>query len=273
MNKSLVWLASFPKSGNTWLRIFLSNYLVNDTAPVSPNDITRIAHGDSNAALYRRILPDLDRRSEIEILRARGALLATIAGNGAGINLIKTHNVNGRHLGMPLIPRHLTKSAIYIVRNPLDVTLSYARHFGIDPEQAARSMASAGNRTKADSDSVPQYLGSWAENVRSWACHPPFPVCVLKYEDMLLDPEASFATALTHLGVPVDNERLVRAIEHSRFERVAQQEAEQGFLERPSRAERFFAVGKSRQWDGVLPGKLVDTIRRHHAEVMGALGY
>jgi len=120
---------------------------------------------------------------------------------------------------------------------------------------------------------VTQFLGSWSEHVRSWTAKAPYPILVLRYEDMLSDPRGSFAKLLAHLGMPVDPDRLDRAIRFSSFDELSAQEKADGFVEKSAESERFFAKGQSDQWKTDLPPRLVKKMKHAHRKVMKQYGY
>ena len=100
--KNLVWLASYPKSGNTWLRLFFANYLVDSEQPVPINHAERYSTGDSVVSNYRavsqseRFYPHDDGKA----LQLRDGVFRALSGNGAGVNLVKTHCKNKRVEGV-----------------------------------------------------------------------------------------------------------------------------------------------------------------------------
>lgn len=272
--KNLVWLASYPKSGNTWLRVFLANYLVNAERPVPINEIHRIALGDSLVGAYRAVSRGgLNPADTAAALALRTAVLAAMAGNGADINLVKTHNANITMRRVRMIPPELTRLAVYVVRNPLDMVLSYADHYGMDPATAATAIAAPDNHIVADAGNVAQYLGAWSEHVRGWADCRDFPVATLRYEDMQDDPERAFGAVLRRMGVPVEDDRLARAIRFSSFDELRGQEERGGFRETSRHASRFFRAGRSGQWRDELPPELVERICQRHERVMKRFGY
>lgn len=275
MRKSIVWLASYPKSGNTWTRIFLANYFANENKPLSINAADRFGFGDAAVGLYRKAAGGrpVDLGDKRVVLALRGRLLSAINGNGASFNFVKTHNANTQAFGAELIPPQLTHAAVYILRNPLDVALSVARHFGTSHEQAVASMGRSDHVIGSTDKQVTQYLGSWSDHVSSWSGERRFPVAVLRYEDMLADPRESFRSMLHQVGLPVDEGRLDKAVRYSSFEEVSQQEAQGGFKESSERSERFFASGRSGQWETELAPELAKTVRRQHRKVMKKHGY
>jgi hypothetical protein len=272
--RTLVWLASYPKSGNTWARIFLSNYLFNHDAPMPINDVRRLGVSDAAVHFYRKAAGGaFDQSDHMQALHLRGRVLRGIAGNGAQINFLKTHNARVSVFGVELIPPRLTRSAVYILRDPRDVAVSYARHFGKTLEAAVAALGTFDNSTAGRGESVKQFLMSWSVHVTSWTRAADFPVLALRYEDMQRDPQTTFARLLEHVGIPVEAERLERAIRFSAFDELRRQEDREPFAERSFAAERFFHTGTSGQWREQMPAPLVERLCRDHGAVMRAFGY
>lgn len=276
--RSIVWLASYPKSGNTWLRIFLANYIFNPPRPVPINQVHRIGMGDSVAKAYRMVAEArgagaYDTADVDATLRLRPAVLRSVTNNGAEINFLKTHNQNTAIHGVDLIPRALTRAAIYVMRDPRDMLISYARHYGHDLATAAVATASPLNYVIGDATTVTQWLGSWSDHVRGWTGARGYPVLVLRYEDMQADPEAAFAKVLKLIGLPVDPARLTRAVGFSSFDELKKQETEGGFIERSQFSDRFFHTGTTGQWQGRLSPAVLAEVEAAHGPVMRLHGY
>ncbi len=272
--KSIVWLASYPKSGNTWARIFLANYLFGRTTPMPINQVHRLGMGDSIEKMYRMVAKGpFDIADYRQSLALRGRVLAGIVNNDADVNFVKTHNRRAKAFGVGLIPPALTRSAIYILRNPLDMVLSYARQYGHTVEFAAAAIGRADNSIAGANGAVTQYLGGWSEHVTSWARARDFPVLVLRYEDMQADAEGVFTGVLKHIGVPPDAERVARAVKFSSFEELRKQEDETGFVERSPNTERFFHSGRAGLWRDELAPEVVERICADHGPVMRKYGY
>jgi hypothetical protein len=271
--RTLVWLASYPKSGNTWLRAFLANYFIASDGPVSINEMQKISFGDSSAPAYAELSGRDPRRlgpAAVAALRQRH--LARIAA-GAPVNFVKTHNANIRLAGHPLIPARLTRAAVYLIRDPRDVVISYADHFALDLAGAARAMASPANAVPSNARTVMQFPGDWSGHVRSWTRAPGFPVLVLRYEDLLARPEAGFEQVLHLIGAPVDRSVLAQAVAHASFAALAAQEAAQGFRERGAAQARFFRPGTAGQWREALPARIAARIEAAHGAEMRRHGY
>jgi len=272
--KSIVWLASYPKSGNTWARIFLANYFADRDKALSVNEADRFGFGDSVWSMYQRVAgPGLDINDRPRVLSVRNDVLRAIVSNNADVNIVKTHNALTTAYGFDLFPRQLSRCGVYIVRNPLDVVLSFARHYGIDHEEAAMRMSRSDHLTLPVDNQVAQFLASWSDHASGWSTTRLFPVLTLRYEDMLENPVDSFRAMLQHIGFPVDEGRLEKAVRFSSFDEVSRQEKEQGFKEASKFASRFFAVGKAGQWRDLLEPKLARKIRKQQRKMMKKHGY
>jgi len=232
--KSIVWLASYPKSGNTWTRLFLANYLFDCKTPLPINQVHRLGIGDAVVRTYEMVAGGpFNPADHRQALKLRPKVLRGIVANDADMNFVKTHNAREKAFGVELIPREVTRSAVYVIRHPLDVALSYARHYGMSIEAAVDALSRSDNTISGNQYSVPQYLGRWSTHVQSWTRTRDFPVLVLRYEDLKADPTAGFRRLLGHLGFPVHEERLERAVRFSSFDELSAQEAKAGFVEKP----------------------------------------
>ena len=274
MKKSIIWLASYPKSGNTWMRIFLANYLMNTQQPMPINQVHRFGMGDTIARTYQMVAGrPIDINDPMQILPLRDKVLRGIVGNNADVNFVKTHNIRREAFGVNLIPDLYTRSSVYIIRNPLDMVLSYARHHGQTLEEAVHAIGHSDNATIGTGESVATFMGSWSEHVNSWTMRAPWPQLTIRYEDLLDDPETHFAKALEHIGVPVEPERLKRAIKHASFKEVKRQEKKHGFVEKSASADSFFTSGKAGGWKTDLPSDLAERVVNDHRTTMKRYGY
>lgn len=274
MKKSIIWLASYPKSGNTWMRIFLANYLVNSKEPLPINQVHRFGMGDTIARTYQMVAGrPVNGNDPAEVLGLRDQVLRGIIGNNADVNFVKTHNIRRTGNGVDMAPEAYTRASIYILRNPLDMALSYARHHGLSLADTVHAIGHSDNATAGDASTVATFLGSWSEHVSSWTARAGYPQLTIRYEDLLENPEENFSNVLKHIGVPVDPGRLQRAIRHASFKEVKQQEEKHGFVEKPAEADSFFTSGTAGRWKTDLPKDLADQIIKDHRATMKRYGY
>lgn len=268
MPKSLVWLASYPKSGNTWLRAFLANYFVESDGPVPLDKIRQVSFGDSAMEPYvHRARIDHRRLMPAQLLQLRQSWLDEISNRGA-MNFVKTHNAHARLGQAWWIPAALTHSAIYLVRDPRDMVISYADHWGIPIDNAIREIANRQNMIAPNPRSVAQFLGAWSAHVDGWSRARDLRVLTVRYEDMLSAPEREFARILRHIGAPLDEATLSQAIERSSFGQLAAAEAAEGFSERGPKQQAFFRKGEAGGWRDVLTEAQATQIWSDHRAAM-----
>lgn len=269
----LIWLASYPKSGNTWLRAFLHNLLQNPETPLPPDELTRLTLGDSQFAWYRRHTDTPCEALSFEDLAAlRPKVHRDLAQASTDSVFVKTHQFLGESGGAPLVTMEVTAGAIYVVRNPLDVVPSLADHFGITLDDAIGLMAWDGAYTAATPRQVPEVINSWSMNVESWT-QPHPAIHVMRYEDMLFAPEKTFGRLTKFLGLTVPKDRLRKAIRFSDFRTLKRLEDQYGFQETGAKATRFFRKGRSGQWQLALSEDQAGRVAAQHRAQMERFGY
>ncbi len=270
----ILWLASFPKSGNTWLRAFLANYIQNPAAPVDINALPHFVWGDMRAEAYEKLCgkrgEDLSRE---ELSRLRPEAHRLMAQHASDLIFVKTHSVFAVLDGVPAITPEVTFGAVYVVRNPLDVAVSFASHYALPIEHAVKAICFEGLAIEPKPGHVRQVVSDWTSHVRSWLGAPGLRLKAIRYEDLSARPRETFAGVLAFLGLAPDAERLARAIRFSSFRELARQESRAGFIERSKGAERFFRKGRVGGWRRELAPAQVEAIVRRHREVMIEQGY
>jgi hypothetical protein len=175
------------------------------------------------------------------------------------------------------LPAEATRGALVIVRNPLDVTISFAHHSGRSIDQTIESMANPEfafcKSRKGLSQQLRQKLLSWSAHVASWTDATELKKLVVRYEDMRLQSLETFTRMASFLELPNDEISVATALEHCDMERLKAQELEKGFNERRSRAEKFFRKGIVGDWQNTLTEEQVQRIVEAQAGVMRRFGY
>lgn len=274
----IIWLASYPKSGNTWFRIFLTNLLRNSDTPASINDLENTPIASARAIFDENIGFAASDLSPEEIDRLRPELYCHLAEDSEELLFMKIHDAYTMVAdSRPLIPAAATAGAIYIIRNPLDVAVSGAHHHGTDYDNAIKHMADdrAALARKPDRlhNQLRQKLLSWNGHVLSWADKAPFPVCLLRYEDMKAQPLETFTRAIRFAGLDHSEAQIEKALRFSAFDILQQQEKADDFRERSAAASRFFRKGESGSWREELNELQVQRIVSDHRAVMQRFGY
>ena len=277
--KPIVWLASYPKSGNTWLRILLANLLSSSQRPFPLHavpfgfavddfrfgELTGVSAADCTADEVERLIP--------ACLRAHAAESAA----GAARGLRKAHAAwVANRAGQPLFPADVSAGAVYIVRNPLDVAVSWAFH--AEGGSVAKSVALLNNVDAAiggkDRMQYRTRLLDWSGHVRSWRA-APFPVLTVRYEDLLADAVHELRRVARFLGCAgVTEAQLRQAVAWSEFKSLRRREERHGYRGTPTtNPGLFFREGRAGGWREALSATEVRTIVRRHWATMAAFGY
>jgi hypothetical protein len=278
LKPGIVWLASYPRSGNTWTRNFLHNlFRVLDGKDLVAQDINALGEytlWDVAGRRFEQLLgKPLDAASRSEIAATRVKVQQQIADEAAAAVFVKTHNALVLDRGHPTINMSATSGAIYIVRNPLDVVISFAHHFGVDLDTAIDKMGRRGLETDITEHAAYEVYGSWSENVMSWTRKPHRAIYVMRYEDMLQRPLETFRRLCRHLLLDPSDIQLTCAIELSSFDRAKMQEAQKGYRERPNKSKAFFRAGHAGQWRQELSQQQIYRIIADNRQQMARFGY
>jgi len=271
---SIVWLASYPKSGNTWVRAFLQNYLDGAVEPSDINALDKYFADDSKPYWYERHTDrSIEELSLHEICRLRTQVHRDIAASRAGSVIVKTHSYLGAFEGESLHEMSVTAGAIYILRNPLDVVISLADHFGLSLDQAIGFLNNPMTGSPTDEANVASILGSWSDHVESWTKSEGPSLHLVRYEDLILRPVKTFGGIIAFLKMRRHQKTIKRAIQFSSFRELRQQESRKGFIERSPASQRFFRSGKKNQWPGKLSSDQIGAIVQTHRQQMSKFGY
>ena len=271
----ILWLASYPKSGNTWMRVFLANLILNEPEPLPLKRINEVCSSEPNEVWFKALTKKPVRElSERKVAELRTRAQERAVGLNRNIMPMKTHSLCGRDHGHPIISVKATVGVIYIVRDPRDVAVSAADHYGLTIDQTIEMMADHRARGRGTpGNTVHELMGSWSDHVRSWTGWKHTPMIVLRYEDMLADSLGQLGLVARKLGITQDAERIRRAVAFSSFKTLQGQEAESGFIEKSLHSRRFFRAGRAGGWRESLSPAQAAAIEGIHGEQMRRFGY
>lgn len=270
----IVWLASYPKSGNTWLRALLTNALRPAGRPADVNALLGAGAAQRQVFDEWSGVKSTDLTPE-EVELARPRVYEAIARHANEPLFLKVHDAYTRNSsGEPLFPASVTRAVIYVVRHPAAVAESYAHHRGCSLEEALDLLADPDHRladgSKGVEGQLAQRLLTWGDHVASWL-DSPLPTCCVRYEDLSADPEGSLAKVLAFLGETVPAQEIARAVQFASFAELSKQERERGFHERPGRTRAFFRAGRNGELDLSAPCSL--RVNSEHALGLTRVGY
>jgi len=274
---ALVYLASYPRSGNTFARILLGNY-ATDEEPIDINQLEEVIPADTSEALWQGV-PDYaaqeisarnnwrHRRQVIEDYRHQPSPLP--------FRGLKTHTANLTAFGAPAFDFRPQDRILYLARHPLDVALSNADYNNHDLDTSIELMCRSGTCVGGPTLGSIEVRGSWSEHVAGWLTAKSCPVLVVRYEDLVANTARTLRSIAGFLGLPIEKDRVERAVEQSDFSRLQRQERERGFREAPAktRSGRFFREGRVDQWRTEMSREQIWRLSEHCASTMAQLGY
>ena len=276
----IIWISSYPKSGNTWVRTFISTYYLSSSDKFDFSmlkNIRQFPHekffdkkiSDINSAINNWDLAqyNINLRNKLIFLKTHGAL----------VKINNTAFTNKRH----------TLGAIYIVRDPRNVVTSLANHYQLTFDESLKFMTNKKKFLLKKSDSSNfgnfTFLNSWSEHYKSWLYNKEFNLLFIKYEDLENDTLntfkkiVKFLNKITKKDKKIDIDRLVKIIDTISFETLKKKENEEGFPEAIINNEKqtvdFFYLGKKNKWQKLLSSKQIDRINYIFNEDLKRLGY
>jgi len=226
---------------------------------------------------YQSVSPKpLAELTQPEMLCLRpAALLHMVEINGGEDQIIKTHFPCGDMGGInPILPS-LTRAAVYLVRDPRDVAVSYSAHSDCPVDEIIGWMSNMEYMVSNPGSSVWQPLLTWSAHVQSWAeaaQRGAFPVLALKYEQLLADPEKAFRLIIDAVGWEFSEPRFTDALAATTIGALQAQEKDHGFREQVG-SQPFFRSGRAGGWRDVLTAEQVGRIEADHGDAMRLLGY
>lgn len=271
-------IASYPKSGNTWVRIALEAMLHPESEPdINALSIAMMAN---QTWLEERLGLDPLELTPSELAAVRPQVFSDAAAELRQPAFLKVHDAFLPDHGAAAAPyaREAIAGVIYLVRDPRDVAVSYACHRGKMLAQAVDDICNPGFRLSwPDSNrarQIGQLASSWSRHVESWVYRAALPLLVQRYEDMLADPGAAFTAIARFAGLMVDERGIQRAVAATAFDKLRAAEAQHGFKERHRDATApFFRSGKAGGWKDELPSELAARLVQAHGPVMRDFGY
>ena len=275
----IIWLASYPKSGNTWVRFFLKSYL-------SSPDKNLSLESDINDNFYIKNFPSIKLLDEMKIDYLK---LPNIVKNWLPMqdfinlnnktNFLKTHNAMCTINNYPFTNINNTLGAIYIVRDPRDIAVSYADFLQISQEKVVDNMISSQHGEYPEVKGKSFHLtitGSWSDHYNSWKNYKGKKIIIIKYEDLISKTYETFSKIMKYLNnvnkIIFDEKKIKFSIEQTNFQNLRKLEEKEGFTEK-GLGKFFFRKGKIESWKQELSIDLVKIIEKKFEKEMLELKY
>ena len=283
----IIWLASYPKSGNTLVRSMLSAYFFSKDGTYNFDIINNIKQFPS-LKLFEKF--NINPNDNDEIIK-NYINIQTIINDNNSIQYLKTHSyLFNFYNKYPFTNLNISLGAIYIVRDPRNVVSSLANFESKTIEETANILThdfNLGGNLKSNNDieRTTTYVGSWGSHYKSWKSFKTVnKYLLIKYEDLISNKEKNFLKILKFIyqlngsKFSINENKFKNTIKTTEFEHLQKLEREQGFIE--SRMHKitkkkipFFNQGKKRDWQKILDKQIKDKIEKAFPNEMKELGY
>ena len=284
----IIWLASYPKSGNTFLRSLLTSYLLTDDGKFDEKKLKEI-NQFPNLSLFKNL--GIDTSDDLQIVKNYVKAQEKINSLDANkIRFIKTHSSLNDINGYKFTDLKNTLGVIYVVRDPRSVVRSYANHNQLSLKDATERLlefgATIGGIKGSDfgSNQIVTHMGSWSSNYNTWKEFKKINSYLLvKYEDLVMDTKNTFLQVLNFIyklgnsKLEINNSKLKNTIETTTFESMQKLEKQKGFTESViddnGKNIKFFKYGYKKNEKNILPQELKKKIETELNVEMNELGY
>ena len=282
----IIWLASYPKSGNTWVRSFLTSLLYNKNNEANLKDLVNIQQYPLRSH-FANLVSKIDDLSE---LSSNWILSQKIINQDKKIKFFKTHHALCKFKNSYFTNGEVSLGVVHIVRDPRNVISSILYHYSKKNYEEAKDFLfderkAIGKRFDPNDPEVNRniftVLSSWKNHYTSWKQFKKN-YLLIKYEDLLSNPKDEFYNLSNYisklLNIEFENNKINHAIKTNSFENLKKLEKEGGFEEAVSDKEtggkkEFFNLGPANDWSKLLSSELRESIEREFEVEMRELGY
>ena len=277
----IIWLASYPKSGNTLLRSILSSYFYSDDGIFTFKNLDKI----SQFPLTSHLMPiGVDVNNEKEVFKNFISAQNFINKEKDKVKFFKTHSSLCKTYGSNFTDLKNTLGAIYIVRDPRNVVTSLAHHYNLSIGQATDVMIDKNRLMDRTPKNCRVFLGSWNFNYNSWKILlSQNKYLLIKYEDLINRKKTVLIKVfkfLDSLGLKrkLDMIKLNKVIKTTEFENMRKKEENEVFYEAvldssTGKRKKFFNLGPKNNWEKFLDKKNKDKIEINFRKEMIELKY
>ena len=276
----IIWLASYPKSGNTMLRSMLSAYLFSNDGIFNFELLHNIKQFPNDGFLQKLGIKSGDINSIIK----NSIKAQELFNNKNSVGFVKTHNMLFNfEKKYPFTNFDHSLGVVYIVRDPRNVVTSYAHHYSITVDEAFYQISDKELFLKKTNLHPDVFISSWSLNYLSWK-KANIPLLLIKYEDLIKNTKEKLIEVFNFFqtfGMSkslYDEKKLDNVIKSTQFKNMQKLEKEIGFDEsvmdkKTNKKIPFFNLGPSNDWRNKLDTNLANKIERAFSKEMEELGY
>ena len=281
----IIWLASYPKSGNTWVRSFISSILFTRDGDVDLSKLENI----SQFPLRSQFTNYIDDLQDVKKVYQNWSNVQNYMNLDNKIKFLKTHHVNCKIENFEFTDDNNSLGVIYIVRDPRNVACSVKNHFSLENYDEVKNFlfrehnwlgVITDKKIKPLDNKIPTLISSWKTNYLSWK-NKTKNYLLIKYENLLENPYLEFGKISkyleNHLNVKFDEKKIKKAIETCSFRNLQQLETDGKFKEqtvdKQNKSVKFFHLGPENDWKKNLDKNISREIENKFKAEMEELGY
>ena len=275
----IIWLSSYPKSGNTYIRSFLSAYFFTNNGEFN-FQLLKFIEQFPDRQFFNGFINTKEKASE-EWLPIQREIIKS-----KKVRFLKTHSAYGSLNNSPFTSSEVTIGGIYIVRDPRNVLLSLMNHFSLNEDGALEMLCDQNRGIKSEDNNYATYsfLSTWSNHLKSWSNIKSFKTILIKYEDLennsekVLNNLVKFTNDLLKNNKGIDHQKFNRALETTNFGKLKKKENKEGFSEAMFSKKKnekipFFNMGFKSDWKKILNKSTVKKIEEKFRKEMMEIGY
>ena len=263
----IFWIASYPKSGNTWLRALISSYYYSKDGVFNQDLLKKIDQFPT-----KKYFNGFNYNKKIATDTCKFWIKAQekINSDNKGLKFFKTHNIFGKLNNYDFTDRQNSIGCLYVVRDPRNVFTSLKNHYQLNNDQAIKWMTNDKNyiyyiqKFEENGYSDFQFISSWSVHYQSWRVQKKIPIKFIKYEDLqnqtyyVFKEVIGFINEISNNKEKVNTDKIKRVLQTTTFEKLKKNEIEHGFSEAVTSKENkdkkipFFNLGPKNNWKEIL---------------------